>query len=90
MDNVQERINHLKTTLTHALQELDFLETQIKFQPKAEEWITTIEAARICKIDRSTLNRYALTGRCEAKKIGGLWRFPKARVQDMSFIKDVS
>ena len=67
---------------------LDELELKLsKDTTRKDSWITTGQAAAICKMDRSTLTRMALTGKCEAKKVGKQWRFPEARVMDMSFVK---
>ncbi len=67
---------------------LDELEVKLSSeQVRKESWITTNQAAEICKMDRSTLTRMALTGRCEAKKVGKQWRFPESRVKDMSFVR---
>lgn len=87
MNTVKLRINHLRSLAHMMLEEADELEQVIEYQPESDEWISTKEAAEICGIDRSTLNRYALTKKVEAKRIGGLWKFPKSKVEDMSFIK---
>lgn len=82
------RLNHARSVLNLALGELDAIEEEIiqaneDYRP--DEWISTQEAADICGLNRSTLNRYALSGQCEAKRIGGVWRFPRSRVENMSF-----
>lgn len=69
------------------LRQLDEFEREL--ENPTEEWITTQEAAEICKIANSTLSRLAKQNRCVAKKVGYYWRFPKSQVQDMSFLKEV-
>jgi excisionase family DNA binding protein len=86
-NQIQTRIDHMRQFAHQILQEADELERVFNHQPEPEEWISTQEAADICGIDRSTLNRYALTGKVEARKLGKLWKFPKSRVEDMSFLK---
>jgi excisionase family DNA binding protein len=85
--DVNSKVKHLRTVINLALEELEELEAAIEFSPAPDKWISTEEAATICGISRSTLNRYALTGKCEVERIGGRWKFPKSKVEDMSFLK---
>ena len=88
MQAARDEIRELRQIITLLSQKLDDLEARLSYPiPHKESWITTNAAAAICKIDRSTLTRMALTGKCEAKKCGKQWRFPETRVKDMSFIR---
>ena len=86
---ISREIAELRQILNLGLERLSMLESRLDFMQIAEkdEWITTAEASAICKVDKSTLTRYALIGRVEAKRVGSQWRFPKSRVQDMTFLK---
>jgi hypothetical protein len=72
-----------------ALERINTFEESLKKEHRnvREEWIPTAEAAKISGINRSTLNRYALTDQVEAKRVGGRWLFPRSRVEDLSFVK---
>jgi len=88
IDLVRE-IASIRQVLKMGIDRLDMLESRLSFLQIADkdEWITTAEACDICKVDKSTLTRYAKIGRVEAKRVGSQWRFPKSKVQNMTFLK---
>ena len=53
-----------------------------------DEWITTKETRQITGISTEKLSRMARLGECEAKRVGMDWRFPRSKVEDMTFIHD--
>lgn len=53
-----------------------------------EEWVSVKEASRLSGIAISTLNYYARIGRCEARKRGRGWAFPKYRLANLGFLRD--
>lgn len=53
-----------------------------------DEWITTKEAQQITGISKEKLSRMARLGECTAKRVGKDWRFPRSKVEDMSFIHE--
>lgn len=82
------RLAHCKRMLSMVTQELELIERGLKSQEASNPdiWITTQETAKLCNISKATLCRMAVSGACEAKRVGQQWRFPKSRVIDMSFI----
>ena len=55
-------------------------------EPPKDEWITTTEANSITGISRTKLCRMAVDKECEAKRVGKNWRFPRTKVENMTFI----
>ena len=55
-------------------------------EPSKDEWITTKEVHNITGISRTKLCRMAINQECEAKRVGKDWRFPRSKVEDMTFI----
>ena len=51
-----------------------------------DEWITTAEAQQLTGISKEKLSRMARLGECDAKRVGKDWRFPRSKVEDMTFI----
>lgn len=63
-----------------------FASIQIEQPFIKDEWITTAEAQQITGISKEKLSRMARLGECNAKRVGKDWRFPRSKVEDMSFI----
>ena len=55
-------------------------------EPSKDEWINSKEAQKITGISQEKLARMARFNECEAKRVGKDWRFPRSKVEDMSFI----
>jgi len=53
-----------------------------------DEWINTKETQKITGISKEKLSRMARLGECVAKRVGKDWRFPRAKVEDMTFIHE--
>jgi excisionase family DNA binding protein len=63
-----------------------FASIQIEQPFIKDEWITTAEAQQITGISKEKLSRMARLGECNAKRVGKDWRFPRSKVEDMTFI----
>jgi response regulator of citrate/malate metabolism len=86
MDNsIKMRLDHIRQLNKVISEQVMMLEQEIADIKEKEEWISVDEAAAICGMSKATLNRYALQGIVEARKIGKFWRFAKSKVQDGSF-----
>jgi excisionase family DNA binding protein len=48
--------------------------------------MTTKEVIELTGISRTKLCRMASDGECEAQRVGKNWRFPRSKVEDMTFI----
>ncbi|PKL28525.1 MAG: hypothetical protein CVV46_05995 [Spirochaetae bacterium HGW-Spirochaetae-2] len=80
-----ERMVFAATAYQTAVNEV--LATITTEQPsKKDEWINTKEAQQITGISKEKLSRMARLGECEARRVGSDWRFPRSKVEDMSFI----
>lgn len=53
-----------------------------------DEWISTTETHQITGISKEKLSRMARRGECVARRVGTDWRFPRSKVEDMTFIHD--
>ena len=56
------------------------------FEPSQDEWMTTTEVQDLTGISRTKLCRMAVDQECEAKRVGKHWRFPRSKVENMTFI----
>lgn len=85
--SIEMRFAHVRYMAALIQSEIDILYAELN-EPELDkdEWITTKEAAAICKIPSGSLSRIAKQGRCDAKRVGNSWRFPKSKVEDMSFM----
>lgn len=85
--SIEMRFAHVRYMAALLQSEIDMLYAELN-QPELDkdEWISSKEAAAICKISSGSLTRIAKEGRCEAKRVGNVWRFPKSKVEDMSFM----
>ncbi len=63
-----------------------FASIQIEEPFIKDEWITTRETQQITGISKEKLSRMARSGECIARRAGKDWRFPRSKVEDMSFI----
>jgi len=63
-----------------------FASMQIEEPFIKDEWITTRETQQITGISKEKLSRMARLGECIARRVGKDWRFPRSKVEDMSFI----
>lgn len=90
MQDLSHDIKTLREHLELGLRHLDLIESRMRFQKESlkDQWITTQEAANMSGINASTLSRYALTGQVICKRVGGRWKFPRSKVEDLSFLKD--
>jgi hypothetical protein len=55
---------------------------------KGERWVSTAEVSRITGFDPSTITRKAVKGEIVARRIGGRWKFPKSKIDDLSLFKE--
>lgn len=80
------RIRSFQAMLDVEVQELESLlasEADIDFD-KGERWVSTAEVARKTGFDPSTITRKAVKGEIVARRIGGRWKYPKSKVDDLS------
>ncbi|MGD8113820.1 MAG: helix-turn-helix domain-containing protein [Sphaerochaetaceae bacterium] len=80
------KVINATTQYQNAVNEL--LSSIQRVESSKDVWITSKEVQKITGISKEKLARMARLNECVAKRVGKDWRFPRAKVEDMSFIHE--